>query len=220
MKINLCDVPVRWINVDTATENNKLMVDLLKRVGMNNARRFSAITDVLPHEGVRPGEEHYRNCAESHFSILQESIDNNSFPVCILEDDVEIEESVFTTDLENIPDDADAIYLGTSHGDNNYSATDVGNGWMKIERVFATHSILWLNEKLAREVIKTGKSWIYEKNHPFDVGIAYELQPKFNVYAPHTPFFFQADAKNSKNKWEHLTRTPLKLKRKFSVFTV
>ena len=220
MKIDLCNVPVRWINVDTATENAKLMEELCERLGMNNASRFSAVTDIPPHEGVREGEEHYRNCAESHFRVLQETIDNKSFPVLILEDDVDIEESVFTTTLENIPDDADAIYMGTSHGDGNYSAIDVGNGWMKIERVFATHSIMWLNEKMAKEVIETGRTWIYGKNHPFDVGIAYELQPRFNVYAPHTPFFFQADAKNNKNKWESLTRTPLKQSKKFSVFTI
>ena len=220
MKIDLCNVPVRWINVDTATENAKLMEELCERLGMDNASRFSAVTDIPPHEGVREGEEHYRNCAESHFRVLQEAIDNKSFPVLILEDDVDIEESVFTTTLQNIPDDADAIYMGTSHGDSNYSAIDVGNGWMKIERVFATHSIMWLNEKMAKEVIETGKRWIYGKNHPFDVGIAYELQPRFNVYAPHVPFFFQADAKNSKNKWESLTRTPLKQSKKFSVFTL
>jgi len=220
MKIDLCNVPVRWINVDTATENDKLMEELCERLCMDNASRFSAVTDIPPHEGVREGEEHYRNCAESHFRVLQEAIDNKSFPLLILEDDVDIEESVFTTTLQNIPDDADAIYMGTSHGDGNYSAIDVGNGWMKIERVFATHSIMWLNEKMAKEVIETGKRWIYGKNHPFDVGIAYELQPRFNVYAPHVPFFFQADAKNNKNKWESMTRTPLKQSKKFSVFTL
>lgn len=220
MKIDLCNVPVRWISVDTATERVKLMEELIERLGIKNASRFSAITDVDPHEGVREGEEHYRNCAESHFAILQETIDNKSFPVLILEDDVDIEESVFDTNLDNIPDDADAIYMGTSHGDNKYSAKDVGNGWMKIERVFATHSIMWLNEKMAKEVIETGKRWIYERNHPFDVGIAYELQPRFNVYAPHVPFFFQSDAKNTKNKWESITRTPLRREKKFSVFTL
>ena len=40
MKIDLCNVPVRWINVDTATENAKLMEELCERLGMNNASRF------------------------------------------------------------------------------------------------------------------------------------------------------------------------------------
>ena len=222
MKIKLCDVPVRWINVDTATENAKLMEELFERLGIKNASRFSAITDVPPHEGVRPGEEHYRNCAESHFHILQEAIDSNSFPLLILEDDLEIEnglEEHIGEDLE-IPDDTDAIYFGTSHGDGNYEAIDQQNGWSKIQKVFATHAIMYMNENIAKQVIKTGKEWIYGKNHPFDVGFAYEVQPKFNVYAPYIPFFYQADAKNKVNKWESITRTPLNRKKKFSIFTL
>lgn len=216
MKIDLRDVTVRWVNVDSDTEKNKMMEELCERVGFRNASRFSAVTGIDPHEGVVPGEEHYRNCAESHFKIYEET---DSFPLLILEDDVETE-SVFTCDLENVPDDADAIYLGTSHGDGNYLATDVGNGWMKVERVFATHSILYLNKKICKEVIDIGRHWIYNLNRPFDVGFAYDVQPKYNVYAPYIPFFYQADSKNKKNQWEAITRTPLRMKKKFTIGTI
>ena len=216
MKIDLRDVTVRWVNVDADTEKNIMMEELCERVGFRNASRFSAVTGIDPHEGVRPGEEHYRNCAESHFKIFEET---DSYPLLILEDDVE-PESVFTCDLENVPDDADAIYLGTSHGDGNYSAQDAGNGWMRIEKVFATHSILYLNERICKTVIDIGRHWIYNLNRPFDVGFAYEVQPQFKVYAPHVPFFYQADSKNKKNKWEGLTRTPLRMKKKFSIHTL
>ena len=128
--------------------------------------------------------------------------------------------NLFLHDLENVPDDADAIYLGTSHGDGNYSAQDVGNGWMRIEKVFATHSILYLNERICKTVIDIGRHWIYNLNRPFDVGFAYQVQPQFKVYAPHIPFFYQADSKNKKNKWEGLTRTPLRMKKKFSIHTL
>lgn len=221
MKIKLCDVSVKWINVDTDIEKNKQMVELFNRLGMKNTSRVSAVTNVPPHEGVRAGEEHYRNCAESHFKILNEAIDSQSFPVLILEDDVDIEVGLdqhIADDLE-IPDDADAIYFGTSHGDGRYAAVDQENGWSKVERVFATHAIMYMNERIAKEVIKTGKRWIYEHNRPFDVGFAYEVQPSYNVYAPYVPFFYQADAKNNVNKWEQITRTPLKRSKKFSIFT-
>ena len=216
MKIDLRDVTVRWVNVDADTEKNIMMEELCERVGFRNASRFSAVTGIDPHEDVRPGEEHYRNCAESHFKIFEET---DSYPLLILEDDVETE-SVFTCDLENVPDDADAIYLGTSHGDGNYSAQDVGDGWMRIEKVFATHSILYLNERICKTVIDIGRHWIYNLNRPFDVGFAYQVQPQFKVYAPHVPFFYQADSKNKKNKWEDLTRTPLRMKKKFSIHTL
>lgn len=219
MNIDLRNVTTKWINLDSDTEKNEQMKELCTRIGLTTASRVPARVGVNPHEGVRAGEEHYRNCAESHFSIYKEAIQNGSFPLLILEDDVEVENS-FSLELKEVPDDADAIYLGTSHGDNNYSAIDVGNGWMKIERVFATHSILYINPKICEAILEVGKRWIYEINRPFDVGIAYEVQPNFNVYAPHTPFFYQADAKNAVNKWEGLTRTPLNRKKKFSVFTI
>ena len=214
MVIDLCDVKCKWINLDRDEGKNKQMEELVARLGMKNAERVSAVEGIEPHVGVRAGEEHYRSCAESHFLILQEAIENDRFPLLILEDDVEVE--VFNQKIE-VPDDADTIYLGTSHGDGNYTTTPVDDEWVKIEKVFATHAILYLNERYAKDVIATGKHFIYNRNTPFDVGCAYVVQPRFNVYAPRTPFFYQADSKNAKNKWEGITRTPLKMKPKKSV---
>lgn len=219
MNIDLRNATVRWINLDQDNEKRETMEELCGRLGLTQSSRVSARTGVPAHAGVRAGEEHYRNCAESHFGIYKEAMENNLFPLLILEDDVEAEDW-FSLDLKDVPDDADAVYLGTSHGDNNYSAVDVGNGWMKIERVFATHAILYITKRICEEILVTGNRWIYEHNRPFDVGIAYEVQPRYNVYAPHRPYFYQADAKNKVNKWEGLTRTPLRRQKKFSVFTI
>ena len=217
---NICDVRTRWINVDKDVEKAKQMQELLDGLGFNDHERCSAITHIKPHEGVRVGEEHYRNCAESHFKILNETILTDGKPVLILEDDVEADE-IMKHNLEiPIPEDADAIYFGTSHGDGNYKAVDLKNGWVKIEKVFATHAIMHINKEFSQSVIDIGKKWIYEHNRPFDVGIAYDIQSKFNVYAPIKPFFYQADSKNGTNKWEHITRTPLKTEKKFKLGTI
>jgi hypothetical protein len=69
-------------------------------------------------------------------------------------------------------------------------------------------------------VIEEGKNHIYNLNRPFDVGIAYSVQPEFNVYAPKVPFFYQADSKNTLNKWEGITRNRLHSKKKFSTRTI
>jgi hypothetical protein len=69
-------------------------------------------------------------------------------------------------------------------------------------------------------MVDVGKRWIYEINRPFDVGVAYDLQPHCVVYAPKIPFFYQADSKNTVNKWEHLTKTPLRTKKPFSLGTI
>jgi len=219
MQLDIRNVRTRWINVDKDEQKAKEMVELFEAKEFTDHQRFSAVTGIEPHEGVVRGEEHYRNCAESHFKILEETILKDGKPVLILEDDVEINAGVFQNNLP-IPDDADAVYLGTSHGDGNYEAIDLRNGWTKIQRVFSTHAILHLSEKFAQGMVDVGKRWIYEINRPFDVGVAYDLQPHCVVYAPKIPFFYQADSKNTVNKWEHLTKTPLRTKKPFSLGTI
>jgi hypothetical protein len=218
--MNICDVRTRWINVDKDVEKAKQMQELLDGLGFTDHQRFSAVTGIEPHEGVRKGEEHYRNCAESHFKILEETVLSDGKPVLILEDDVDVDDVIKHNMVIPVPDDADAIYLGTSHGDGNYKAMDLGNGWLKIERVFATHAIMHITKRFTESVIEVGKKWIYEINRPFDVGIAYDIQHKFNVYAPAKPFFYQSDAKNGANKWEQITRTPLRTQKEFNLYTI
>ena len=221
MQIDLRNVRTRWINVDKDEEKALQMNALLDGYEFTDHTRVSAVTGIEPHEGVRPGEEHYRNCAESHFKILEETILADGEPVLILEDDVEIEHGHFPLQC-TAPEDVDAIYFGISHGDNNYRAVNLMNGWTKICRVFSTHAILHINPAFSRDVIKEGKNHIYNLNRPFDVGIAYGIQHNYNVYAPKQPVFYQADAKNqgSVNKWERITRTPLNTVKKFSTRTI
>lgn len=225
MKFNIRDVNVKWINLDRDEEKNKQMEEMVNRLGFRNASRFSAVSGIEPHEGVRHGEEHYRSCAESHFSILADAIKNDEFPLLILEDDVEVENGIDTfldhIDGEiEVPDDIDALYLGTSHGDNTFKAVDHDSGFLRITNVFATHAILYFNPKMAKDVIDHGETWIYEHCTPFDLCLARKIQHQYNVYSVRTPWFYQSDAKNSVNKWEAITRTPLSITRKFSVFTL
>ena len=58
--MNICDVRTRWINVDKDVEKAKQMQELLDGLGFTDHQRFSAVTGIEPHEGVRRGEEHYR----------------------------------------------------------------------------------------------------------------------------------------------------------------
>ena len=227
MKIDLRNVRTRWINVDKDIDKARQMNELLDGLGFQNSERFSAITGIEPHEGVRKGEEHYRSCAESHFALLENTILKDGKPVLILEDDVETTDAIndfvsteYKTELE-YPEDAAAIYVGTSQGDGQYYAEKKDDSeWLKVRGVFATHAILYLSEEYARQTIEVGKRWIYEKNIPFDVGLAKELQPNHAVYAPIVPFFYQADSKNSVNKWEAITKTPLKFATEFSLGTI
>lgn len=219
MQIDLRNVRTRWINVDKDEEKARQMNELLDGLGFTNHERFSAVTGIAPHEGVRRGEEHYRNCAESHFKILEETILADGEPVLIFEDDVEVNPEAFVAEFP-IPENADCIYLGVSIGDGSFEAINNNDGFAKIKRVFATHAILHMSKEMSEDIIRFGKKWIYEMCRPFDVGIAYEIQPMYNVYTPHVPFFYQADSKNTFNKWEQFTKNPLPMKKKFTTGTM
>ncbi|MDF1844084.1 MAG: hypothetical protein P1U77_21815 [Rubripirellula sp.] len=207
MKLDLRAIQCIWINVDTDIEKAAQMESLLDRLQIKRRRRFSGITGIAPHAEVNYGEEHYRNCAESHFAVLRTALKDDTFPLLILEDDVEAQG--FPDEPIEFPSDADAIYLGTSHGNRDYLAIPVSDHLLRIERVFAAHAVIYLSRSYAEAVIADGLRSIYEHDEPFDVAVAFETQPRFCIYGMRKPIFYQSDAKNQTNKWEQMTRTPL-----------
>jgi len=190
--IDIRNLRTRWINVDKDTEKAEQMVSLLNEHGFLFHKRFSAVTET---DEFVIGENYGTHmCGLSHRKLLKETILKDDKPVFILEDDVDVEESAIKYRI-SIPEDADAIYFGISHGDMNYSAVDCGNDWLKIKQVFATHAILHINPKYSESVIKKIEASV-ETDKPFDVSLAYNLQPQFKIYTPRNPFFYQSDAKN------------------------
>jgi len=203
MKIDIRDVRCCWINLDKDKNNADAMVKQFEDIGIENHERLSARV-IEPHEGADVTIKHYRGCAQSHIDILDN--EDNELPLLILEDDAKITED-FNPILE-IPDNTDAVYLGTSHGDGRYLSVDIGGGFARIGKVFATHAILYLTDSYRKAVSETAKDIVYNHNTPFDLGCAV-LQTKNFVVTPHKPYFYQADERDSANKWENLTKTPL-----------
>jgi len=205
MKIDIRNVRCRWVNLDSAEENAKKMEEQFKQIGLKNHERLSARIVEPPPETPKT-IYHYRGCAQSHIDILEGEKD---VPLLILEDDAKITEW-FNPIIDNLPENTDGVYLGVSHGDGRYFAQDIGNNLAKISGVFATHAILYLTERYKQAVIETAKDFVYNKNTPFDLGCAM-LQQHFNVVTPHLPYFYQADERDSANKWENLTKQPLRM---------
>jgi len=190
--IDIRNLRTRWINVDKDTEKAEQMISLLNGHGFIYHERFSGVTET---DEFILGENYGTHmCGLSHRKLLKETILKDNKPVFILEDDVDIEESAIKYKI-SIPEDADAIYFGISHGDENYSAVDCGNDWLRIKQVFATHAILHINPKYSESVILKIEDAV-ERNKPFDVQLAYHVQPQFKVYTPRLPFFYQSDEKN------------------------
>ena len=207
MKIDIRDVKCCWINLDSAKENAEDMVKQFDELEIKNHERLSA-RQIEPPAGTPQTIYHYVGCAQSHIDILENEM--NDEPLLILEDDAKYIPEWYNDVIENIPDNTDAIYLGISQGDGRYFAQDIGNNLARIKGVFATHAIMFLTKEYKKAVVDIAKEFVYNRRIPFDLGCA-TIQHRYNVIAPHLPYFYQADERDSANKWENLTKIPLRM---------
>ena len=203
MVIDLREITTVWINLDRATKNAAMMDARFRHHRFKNTHRKSA-REIAPPHGTPDTIKHYVGCAQSHIDILDDV--NYSHPLLILEDDAE-----FTPDfypMIEVPDDTDAVYLGTSAGNPHYLTNRVNKYYMRIGKILATHAILYLNPEYKKAVSDIAKIFAYRLKVPFDNGCAL-LQERFNVLTPNKPFFVQAYERESANQWEIITSRPL-----------
>lgn len=97
MHLELKKVPVYYINLQKDTNRNQRMISMLDKFGFEQYTRIEAVEHQNPLVG----------CSASHHFILE----NFKPPFIVLEDDC-----VLKTEYNqiNLPDDADALYLGVS----------------------------------------------------------------------------------------------------------
>lgn len=199
MIIDLREIQVVWINLDSAVKNSKIMQDRLFKNSFKFTYRKSARIIPAP-EGTIVSNAHYVGCAQSHIDILDD--EKYSTPVLILEDDAEFSD-VFSPVID-IPDDSDGVYLGVSSGNREYQTKKYNKNYMRIGGVLATHAILYITPAFRRQMSKIAKHSIHNIKKPWDVGAA-ALQFYKRVYTPNTPYFYQSDNRESANKWQLFT---------------
>ncbi|MFI5180926.1 MAG: nucleotidyltransferase family protein [Thermoanaerobaculia bacterium] len=205
--VDLREVPVRYINLERAARNARELESQLGTLGFRDVVRFPA-REIPPPAGTPGHLAHYVGCARSHIDLLEEL--EGRLPAVVLEDDAVASEDF--TPLLTLPEGVDAIYLGVSiAGEVGISAVDVGGGLARISGVLANHAVLYLSERYRAAVVATARDCVDRRQVPFDVGCA-EIQEDFVVLTPHRPFFFQADSRESRNRWEALTRAPLPIR--------
>lgn len=207
MKIDLREIPVYWINLDTATKNAERMTKMFEKLGFKNTIRKSARVIAAPPNTI-PSNKHYVGCAQSHIDIFE--IEDLKTPFLILEDDAEVIDENFNPIID-LSDEIDAIYLGVSVGNRGYICMQYNTDYKRIAGILATHAILYTSERYRKEVTKISKDLVYNRHTPFDVGCAF-LQRHFNIITPNKPVFYQADAAESANKWEYLTKCELEIR--------
>lgn len=167
-----------------------------------NSTRLSKLNDTLGDKlnlttyygKIIPG---YLGCALSTVELYK----TLNPPVLVLEDDCGI--TAHYNDNIDVPDNADAVYLGTSswgarNGISEWANSELipyNDNFYKLNGMTSAHAILFLNSNFLNHLNKIGESYNEESPMPFDYLIAQE-QHKFNVYGVAEPLFFQKDSGN------------------------
>lgn len=182
MKIKLTDIPVYYVNLEGEDEKRKNTESMLKNLGFKYVERFNAIR----HEAGR-----IIGCARSHYEILK----NIEPPFIILEDDCAINRK-FKSIVE-IPDNADALYLGISHWGRYIGhsgpfvhTTKVNNEIVRVHNMLATHAILYQSKEYVDICRRVAYHHGYEIEDHLDIGFA-EIHKFYNVYSFDEPIFRQ-----------------------------
>lgn len=199
MIIDLREIPIVWINLDSATENAKKMEERFQKYGFKKTYRQPGLI-IPPPPGTDKSIAHFKGCGWSHITILDNT--NYSSPILVLEDDIEFVDN-FNPVLD-IPDDSDAVYLGISHGNVHYGSCRYDKNYLRIAGILAAHAILYVTPQFRQQMSNIGKYCLNILNKPWDVGTA-AIQQHFKVYTPNTPVIYQSNERQSSNKWQDLT---------------
>lgn len=191
MLIDITKLPTYYINLDEKTDRRKKMDRLLLDNGFKNIKRFS---------GKRAGKR--VGCSMSHSALLQQIIKDNIYPCLILEDDLEIYN--FRKIIE-VPDDADAMYLGFSRYGWNHNQdepfpkslkiTELNNEYHRLYNMLARHAIIHFSPAYDQVCVDMMHKFIEDPDtyKAGDVSIS-RFHPEYKIYALNEPVFYQDDS--------------------------
>lgn len=185
MKINVLKTPIFYINLSKDTHNKTAIQEELSNAGFSDINRVEGIEESSGKLG----------CSKSH-KLAFDTVQANSLedsPYIVLEDDARILN--FVSEIE-IPNDADAVYLGTSkyglyggRGTRRISAERVDQDVFRIYNMLASHAILYINKEYAN-FISDKISFFFETGDDHDK-LRAETMKYFKIYALDKPMFYQ-----------------------------
>lgn len=183
MKLDISNIPTVYINMDKHKNRDADMIQLGKDLNIKQYSRSQGV-DIEGHPMA--------GCATAHYNVFK----NINKPTIILEDDCVIANK---NTIINVPDDADAVYLGISEwgyfnsvsGPKNFFYKEDSNykDIYRIDGMLSTHAILYISKDYINISKKIAK-WHADNDKHVDQGLAL-IQKYFNVYALGTPIFYQ-----------------------------
>lgn len=194
MVIDIRKVKTYYINLKKDINKKKNIEKVLTKNNFEKYQRIEGVLSKISSLGA----------AYSHIKTVEIAIQNDEYPYLILEDDVDVFNKDF---LIEIPDDADAMYLGLSRFGLDLSQSpktqdqviikDFNEKNHRVINMLAIHAVLHLNKKYDLDLIEYYKMFVDDpiKFVAVDIPII-ELNKKENVYALNNPIFYQNDWKN------------------------
>lgn len=187
MQIDLLSIQSLYINLDSAVLRRNSIEDSLFQNGFRYIRRIEAIQRTNGYLGL----------CESQIRAIK--IGNP--PFLLLEDDAKIADFQRYID---IPDDADALYLGTSNWalsknktthDLKFSRTKYP-GIFQIHNMLSAHAILIISDSYKETAIKMLEANLGGETEISDKVLT-RLQKEFHVYCREEPIFVQDNFEDS-----------------------
>jgi len=183
MKLNLINLDTYYINLDEGEERRQRTESILNKLN------FSSVTRV---PGIKTDDGKV-GCARSQHKVLSDT--SISTPFLLLEDDI-----LFTGNDDfniEIPDDADALFLGVSQWARYLSFSGPFLHYRKIDdkivqvyNMLSGHAVIYLSDEYRQVCSRISKYCGYQLLDHMDNGYA-EIQKYYNVYSLDLPIFKQ-----------------------------
>ena len=181
MKINLRKIPAVYINLEKHVEKNKNMQKILTECGFENIIRI---------EGISIPDKPVAGCSAAHYKGLIEI----EPPFILFEDDCQVKNF---RPIIDVPDDADAVYLGVSswgrmnsHSGPYLQYENIHDDLYQVYNMLGGHSILYLT----KDYVDICQRICYHAGYVIedyqDIGFA-EVHKWYNIYTFDEPFFYQ-----------------------------
>lgn len=191
MILNLKTIKKIYINLDRDINKKNNIEHQMHELNYKNFERFSG-------KVLAKIKAFNYGCSQSHLDLMKQY--KNISPLFVMEDDAKStkwysEYVNYEGDIE-IPDDADAVYVGYSTGGCwktigvDFYPEHYNEKWMRLKHCLATHAIIFLKNINA---FITNAEYTIKNKIPLDVGYAKNVLPMLKVYAPTKPLFYQRD---------------------------
>lgn len=197
MKIDLKEIPAYYINLPFHEEKRTKIETTLTELDIKHINRLDGV--VFPENPVA-------GCARAHHNALDTCSDK--LPFLLFEDDILVVKERWNNGIFEIPDDVDALYLGTStwgrmNGHNGqfvqYDKLDSYPGILRVYNLLAAHAVLYFSEDYLKMCKRISYHSGFILNDYADVGFS-EIHRYFKIYAFDDPLFTQTSNLEGTNK--------------------